>query len=261
MKEITSCVKNYYNTYNYPLINLYTNRQRKHNLKLLSSILSFGHINLDLVSGLHVLDAGCGTGEKSILLAKYGSIVTGIDLSGNQLKNARRIAKEQAVKIDFIEKDLVSDNLKDLGKFDLIICTGVLHHTNNPTLAFNKLVSQLKEDGVIIIGLYHKYARLRYRFVRFLIKLFISRSYNSKKIIRWLDSSNFFAKQLSKAPRNSIYDRYVVPHESYHTLREVKDWFKENNLKIIKYSRNVSGIECIKIFEKKSLFFVGGRKI
>ncbi len=261
MRDITSSVKDYYNTYNYPLINLYTNRQRKHNLKLLSSILGFGSIKLSQVSGLKVLDAGCGTGEKSILLAKYGSIVTGMDLSTNQLNHARRIAREQKVNINFIEKDLVSDSLTNLGKFDVIICTGVLHHTKNPVLAFNKLSNQLKEDGVIVLGLYHKYSRLRYRFIRFLIRLFISRSYNSKKIIKWLDSNNFFAKQITKAPRNSIYDRYVVPHESYHTLREVNNWFKKNNLKTIGYSENVKGVGITKIFEKKSLFFVAGKKI
>ena len=261
MKDITSNVKDYYNTYNYPLINLYTNRQRKHNLKLLGNILGFGSIKLSQVSGLAVLDAGCGTGEKSILLAKYGAMVTGIDLSTNQLNHARRIAREQKVNISFIEKDLVSDSLTNIGKFDLIICTGVLHHTKNPVLAFNKLASQLKEGGVIVIGLYHTYSRLRYRLVRFLIRLFISRSYNSKKIIKWLDSNNFFAKKLSKAPRNSIYDRYVVPHESYHTLFEAKKWFKNNNIDIINYSENVKGPGIIKIFEKKSLFFIGGRKI
>ena len=260
MRNITKSVKDYYNTYNYPLINLYTNRQRKHNLKLISSILLFGDIKLNQVSGLKVLDAGCGTGEKSVLLAKYGAIVTGIDLSTSQIAHARKISKEQKVNINFQEKDLVSDSIEDLGKFDIIICTGVLHHTSNPKLAFKKLSGQLKRNGIIVIGLYHKYSRLRYRIIRYLIRLFISRSYNSKKIIKWLDSNNIFAKQLSKAPRNSLYDRYVVPHESYHTLGEVKTWFKKNNLKTINYSNNVKGPGIFKIFEKKSIFFVGGKK-
>jgi len=253
-------VKTYYNTYNYPVINLYTNRQRKHHLKLISSILSYGSISLSDLSGKKILDAGCGSGEKSIMFSKYGGKVTGIDFSSGQLSQARGLAKKSNLDIKFIEKDLVNDDLSDLGKFDVIVCTGVLHHTKDPKLAFQKLCSQLNKNGIIIIGLYHKYSRMRYRIIRFFIRTFVSRTYDSKKIINWLDN-NRIARSLTHAPRNSLHDRYVVPYESYHTLREARKWFKKNNLNLISYSENVKGIELFKLFEKKSIFFVGGKRI
>jgi len=260
MKCNDKAVRTYYNTYNYPVINLYTNRQRKHHLKLISDILSYGKLSLANLSGKRVLDAGCGSGEKSVMFSKYGAKVTGIDFSSSQISQARGLANKSNQNIKFIEKDLVIDNLTDLGTFDVIVCTGVLHHTKNPKLAFQKLSNQLNKDGIIIIGLYHKYSRLRYRLIRFFIRTFISRSYDSRKIINWLDNS-WLARTITHAPRNSLHDRYVVPHESYHTLRETKKWFRKNNINLISSSSNVKGIELFKIFEKKSIFFVGGKKI
>ena len=56
--------------------------------------------------------------------------------------------------------------------FDIIISNGVLHHTHNPELAFKQLVQVLKKDGLIIIGLYHKYGRLVTRIRQKLISIF-----------------------------------------------------------------------------------------
>ena len=46
-----------------------------------------------------------------------------------------------------------------LGNFDLIICTGVLHHMKNPGRGLRKLNEIQKENGGAIIMLYGKYGR------------------------------------------------------------------------------------------------------
>jgi cyclopropane fatty-acyl-phospholipid synthase-like methyltransferase len=40
--------------------------------------------------GVHVLDVGCGTGSLSLLLAKQGHQVTGVDLSPGMVADAER---------------------------------------------------------------------------------------------------------------------------------------------------------------------------
>jgi 2-polyprenyl-3-methyl-5-hydroxy-6-metoxy-1,4-benzoquinol methylase len=71
-----------------------------------------------------ILDIGCGTGRHSIELSKRDYTVTGIDLSGSQLKQARFKASQQSLEIDFQIKDARS--LKFLEEFDLVImlCEG-----------------------------------------------------------------------------------------------------------------------------------------
>ena len=253
-------IKDYYNKYQYPLVNLYTNRQRKKHNKLLSKILSYGNLKIKDLKNKKILDAGCGTGDKSIFFALNKAKVTSIDLTENQLKKAKELAIKNKVynNIIFKQKDIVNDSLKDLGKFDIIISTGVLHHTENAYRGFVNLSKLLKPNGIIIIALYHKYARWKYRFIRFILHNFISK--DTETLREWFEKS-WLARPLKKAPTNSIFDRYLVPFESYFTLKDVKKWFSNNNIRFIGNSPNVNGFEKLKIFEKKTLFFVGGKKI
>ncbi len=253
MKE----VEKYYDNFSYPKINLYTNRQRKRHDKLIKNILKIGKIDLKNLKDKKVLDAGCGTGEKSVFLAKNKALVTGIDLSKEQINCSKSLALKNNLKIDFLKKDIVNDSFSSFKKYDIILCTGVLHHTENPYKGFLNLLSVLKKDGIIIIALYHKYARIRYRFIRFLLHNFISR--DSKKL-EYAFNNYSILKPLKKAPKNSIYDRYLVPYESYHTLKEVKEWFSKNNIETLSFSKEFKGYEPLKIFEKKTLFFISGIK-
>ncbi len=43
--------------------------------------------------------------------------------------------------------------------FDFTISNGLLHHKNDVREAFNSLVEVTKKEGIIVIGLYHKYGR------------------------------------------------------------------------------------------------------
>jgi SAM-dependent methyltransferase len=67
-----------------------------------------------------ILDAGCGTGNHAILLAKRGYKVTGIDLSEKMIKIAKEKANKNHVEINFNVMDL--RELKLNKKFDACIC-------------------------------------------------------------------------------------------------------------------------------------------
>jgi len=61
------------------------------------------------VKGRDLLDVGCGTGRHAVLLSEKGFKVTGIDLSPEMLKIARRRSK----KVRFLQGDM---RTFDLGK-------------------------------------------------------------------------------------------------------------------------------------------------
>lgn len=73
-----------------------------------------------------VLDAGCGTGEHAIELARRGLSVMGIDISPVGLDLARQIAKARGVSVEFTVGDAY--NLASLGRrFDTVIDSGLYH--------------------------------------------------------------------------------------------------------------------------------------
>ena len=61
------------------------------------------------------LDLGCGTGEKTIYLAKNGFTVTGVDISKTAIKHARKFAAQAGVQAEFYIQD--DTDLSFLKKF------------------------------------------------------------------------------------------------------------------------------------------------
>lgn len=110
---------------------------------------------------LELLVAGCGTGLQAIRAAKYFNNikVTAIDLSPSSIAYARMMAMKLRVEnVEFFEGNLL--DIKTLGKtFDIIECSGVLHHMPEPEAGLKALHEVLADGGLIKIGLYSELAR------------------------------------------------------------------------------------------------------
>jgi 2-polyprenyl-3-methyl-5-hydroxy-6-metoxy-1,4-benzoquinol methylase len=77
----------------------------------------------DQITGT-VLDAGCGTGDIALFLARRGRQVTGIDFLAEPIQRAQRKAAERGVSATFLVKDAVA--LKDWSeRFDYVIDSGL----------------------------------------------------------------------------------------------------------------------------------------
>jgi 2-polyprenyl-3-methyl-5-hydroxy-6-metoxy-1,4-benzoquinol methylase len=81
------------------------------------------------LAGKHVLDLGCGEGCNSVLLAKRGAQVTGIDVSPKsiELATARAKANEVDEQCNFICSPIESTDLPE-NSFDVIWINDLLHH-------------------------------------------------------------------------------------------------------------------------------------
>lgn len=102
------------------------------------------------LAGKRVLDYCCGSGEISIQLAKEGAIVTGIDISEEEIRTAIKEAERAGVKdkCTFIVDDAENSGLGD-EKFDCIICSAVLHHLDLDA-AYKEIARLVKKDGIVI---------------------------------------------------------------------------------------------------------------
>jgi len=73
-----------------------------------------------------LLDAGCGTGEQTILAAVAGADATGVDIAPDAIRMARAKADERGARARFEVADIL--NLASLGqRFDVAIDSGLFH--------------------------------------------------------------------------------------------------------------------------------------
>ena len=101
-----------------------------------------------------ILEAGCGTGQLSIALSRFGRRIHGIDLSKGSLNEAKKFIDKINIKnVQFYRMNIFKLYFKK-NFFDIVISNGVLHHTTDARVAFSELVKHLKPNGIIVIGLY-----------------------------------------------------------------------------------------------------------
>jgi SAM-dependent methyltransferase len=79
------------------------------------------------IRGKDVLDYGCGHGIASVVLARHGARVTGIDLSPGYVEEARRRAVANEVVADFRQADAEHVPFAD-DSFDAVWGCAILHH-------------------------------------------------------------------------------------------------------------------------------------
>lgn len=120
------------------------------------------------VEGARILVAGCGTGFEPIDIARRDNTiaVTAIDLSRRSLAYAKRQAQALGcTNIEFYEGDILNLHHTDW-QFDLIVCTGVLHHMADPLAGWKALRDRLAATGMMRISLYSALARRAVRIAR-----------------------------------------------------------------------------------------------
>jgi magnesium-protoporphyrin O-methyltransferase len=87
--------------------------------------------------GTRVLDAGCGTGLFSLLLARKGLAVTAVDIAPNMVEATAAALGTEGLQADCIVTDLEAIN----GQFALVACFDVLVHY--PAESFTQLLRHL----------------------------------------------------------------------------------------------------------------------
>jgi SAM-dependent methyltransferase len=95
-----------------------------------------------------VVDLGCGTGSLSVLLARAGYAVCGVDLSRGMLAVARE--KAAGLEVDFREGD-AADPPCPAGVYDVVLVRHVLWAMPDPAAALSAWVRLLKPDGRLVL--------------------------------------------------------------------------------------------------------------
>ena len=107
------------------------------------------HVQLPEEKNLKILDVGCGAGFFSILLAKEGYQVTGIDLTPDMIKNARLLAEEEKVSCEFQVMDAENPEFPD-ETFDVVISRNLTWTLPHVQHAYQEWIRVLKKGGILL---------------------------------------------------------------------------------------------------------------
>ncbi|MBW8784708.1 MAG: class I SAM-dependent methyltransferase, partial [Novosphingobium sp.] len=147
-----------------------------------------------------VVEIGCGTGQMTLFLAGRERIVIGADLTRASLRLGAAAARRFGIDdVLFVETDLSRPGLRS-GAFDVVYCSGVLHHT--PT----RLPTHVRQ--------------------------LVARASGG----RWLPRDPVLADRSGEAERQEAWrrDQYCHPEEHSHTLGEVRGWLVDNGIEYVR---------------------------
>ncbi len=191
------------------------------------------------LSGLCVLDAGCGGGRYSKIAGEAGARVVAIDHSTAVEKAARLCAA--LPNVSFAQADLKRLPLR-AATFDFVFSIGVMHHDVQTRAVFDSVSRMVKPGGKLAVWLYRKNqwwqerinASIRRRTVRM----------DAGRLERWCRVGAFLGgvplvnRTLNKVVNFSAhpawenrlcdtFDWYAPVYQHHHTVDELCDWFRE----------------------------------
>lgn len=98
---------------------------------------------------LKILDLGCGTGWTSVFMAKAGHQVTGVDISPDAIKAAKKHFAAEPNLPNFICSDY--DSLPYENEFDVVLFFDSLHHSIDELDGLSAAYKSLRAGGEIIL--------------------------------------------------------------------------------------------------------------
>ena len=125
------------------------------------------------LSGINILDIGCGGGLLSEPMCRLGANITGIDASIKNIKTAKFHAKKNGLKINYICSS--PEKLKNNKKFDVILNMEIVEHVEDISFFLKSCSNLLKKNGLMFVATINK-----------TLKSYVFAIVGAEYILRWL---------------------------------------------------------------------------
>jgi 2-polyprenyl-6-hydroxyphenyl methylase/3-demethylubiquinone-9 3-methyltransferase len=144
---------------------------------------------LDCLSGLRLLDIGCGAGILSEPLARIGGQVVAVDPSAANIAAAKLHAKENEVAVDY--RTGTAEALADAGEsFDVVLAMEVVEHVADVNLFVRRCADMVRPGGLMVVATINR-----------TLKSFALAIVGAEYVLGWL-------------PRGTHqWDKFVTPNE------------------------------------------------
>ena len=125
------------------------------------------------LSGINILDIGCGGGLLSEPMSRMGANVTGIDASDKNIKIAKLHSKKNKLKINYLCSS--PEKLKITKKFDVILNMEIVEHVEDIDFFLKSCSKLLKKNGLMFVATINK-----------TLKSYIFAIIGAEYVLRWL---------------------------------------------------------------------------
>jgi SAM-dependent methyltransferase len=235
--SITQKVKDMYKKYPYPSPSTDIS-QTNELLNLLRIFELESEIKLENKS---IFDAGSGSGHRITNVAQHfkKSTFLGIDISEKSLSIANKLKKLKKLQNIEFKKYNIMNGVKTLGKFDVVLCMGVLHHLSNPGKGLQMLSKTLKDDGMIFLYLYGKLGGHKRMLNKEIISILLDKEKSNYdlgiKLVRDLDLNKFdYGWNINFSNKKEedalIVDSLLHANEFLYDCKDIDNLFKKSNL-------------------------------
>jgi 2-polyprenyl-6-hydroxyphenyl methylase/3-demethylubiquinone-9 3-methyltransferase len=152
---------------------------------------------LGCLSGLRILDIGCGAGLLCEPFSRLGAQVIGIDPSATNIAAAKLHADKSHLAIDYRCTTVEEMDVRE--RFDIVLAMEVIEHVTDVGAFLDRCAAMLKPGGLMVISTLNRN-----------LKSFALAIVGAEYVLRWL-------------PRGTHqWDKFVTPDELAHYLERNK---------------------------------------
>ena len=203
-----------------------------------------------------ILCAGDGTGDASIYMAEQlkargnpHSIIA-LDISEASQSIARqRAAIRKLDNIEWVNASVYDVAKLDLGEFDYISCSGMLHHLDDPSRGLKALRKVLKDTGAMGIMVYGQYGRTGIYQVQEIMRRVCRADDNADTRValceaflknvpksNWMNhNAAMYNTDINTFGAPGIYDLFLHSQDRAYTVPQLIDWLKQCKLELLDF--------------------------
>lgn len=205
----------------------------------------------DFQKGFRILIAGGGTGDASTFLGEQlkntDAEIIYLDFSKKSMEIAQKRAEIRGLKnITWINDSILNIPNLNLGKFDYINCSGVLHHLDSPDDGLKILQSSLKPNGGMSLMVYAQIGRTGVYQIQELMRM-INKGVSSRKeevvngniVLSSLPATNWYIHSKDFIADHilfgdvGLYDMFLHKQDRAYTIVQLMEFIEKAGLNYI----------------------------